>query len=472
MFNPDRDQDTICSPITASGTSGVALIRISGSKSKEIIKTLCDFLPENLESHRVYYGFLKSPKKSNNIDEVMVTYFESNRSFTFEDTIEISCHGSPLIIKKIMAEIISLEARTSDKGEFTYRAFMNGRIDLAQAESVLSLIESQSEAEAQLSLSQLEGSLSKGLNTIESDLTSVLANIEANIDYAAEDIVIKKNEILLSSLEKINSKLKELTLTYNHGSLIKDGFKVAIVGKPNMGKSTLMNHILDKDKSIVTPIEGTTRDVVDETLLINNVKFHFHDTAGIRNTEDTIELVGVKKSLEVAEKSNLIILVTDTHFDLDYFDSNKLKPLKGCEVCVLVNKTDLCDDLSKLKSDFKDKFQNKLIELGFGKNNINQLWVSFKTQDNTESIVNYFKSISELNFSQNTPTLIHLRHFEELTKSQTIITQSIDLLKNDESPELVAFELQAALVHVMSVLGKEYSDEVMDQVFKEFCLGK
>jgi tRNA modification GTPase len=472
MFNPDRDFDTICSPITAPGLAGISVIRISGEQSLDITQRLCAFLPKKIESHRVYYGFLKSSQEKIKIDEVMVTYFEAKRSFTFEPSVEISCHGSQYIVKKILSEIVDLGARTSDRGEFTYRAFSNGRIDLPQAESVLSLIESETSNQNQLSLRQLEGSLSKQLIILEDELTFILAQLEANIDYAAEDIIIMEPDLMQERLLKVGYQLNSLLETYDSGSLIKDGYQVTIIGEPNMGKSSFMNFLLNKEKSIVTEVAGTTRDVVDDEVIFNNIKFHFFDTAGIRNTTDLVEKIGVQRAIETLEKANIVVLITDSELNLDYLEELKGYFNKKTKVFLVVNKIDLLEDLEQKREQGQIKINSIFNKLDVHNSNLHISWVSIKEGLNTENIHEYFKEQSHINFTENAATLIHLRHYELLNDTKRFVGSSLDLLGKTESPELIAFELQSSLVKIKEVLGKEFNDEVMDRVFKEFCLGK
>ena len=471
MFNLDRDQDTICSVATASGLGGISVIRISGNQSVGLIKKLCKFLPSKMESHQVYYGFLHD-ENHNKVDEVLVTFFEHGRSFTFEDTVEVSYHGSPIISSQILKLLTFFGARMSQRGEFTYRAFINGRIDLSQAESVLSLIESQSQNASRLSLRQLEGNLSKVYLNLEDKLTDVLANLEANIDYAAEDIIIMSGSKLISQLQDIISRVKILLDTYKTGSIISDGFQVALVGQPNVGKSSLMNCFVSKDKSIVTPISGTTRDIVDESIMLNGFKFHFVDTAGICSTDNVVEQIGVNRALDKAKTVNIVTFILDHNFDFSIFDHFNFSDFKSTDFLVLFNKVDLCllNDSGKLE------MENKVKEIfslnNISSNSLSYYWISALEEKNLQNIFAYFESKSHINFTENSATLMQLRHFELLSATNIYLEKGLSLIKSDSSPEFIALELQTALVQIKEILGKEFNDDVMDRVFSNFCLGK
>ncbi len=303
MYRGDRDQDTICAVSTPHGVGGISVIRVSGLDTLSIVAKICPFLPEHPESHRVYFGVLRNSQNAagsasaDEIDEVLVTYFKKGKSFTGEEVIEISCHGSPVICQSILHELVLLGARPADRGEFTFRAFMNGKLDLVQAESVLSLIESQSQQAARLALRQLKGSVSKKLEDIENDMTWVLALAEAGIDFSTEGIQLVENSVVLERLDKIEKSLEELVGTFKVGRVLKDGFRIVLTGLPNVGKSSLLNLFLEDERAIVTDIPGTTRDVIHGDTSFKGVKFTFLDTAGLRESvSDLVEKIGIQKA--------------------------------------------------------------------------------------------------------------------------------------------------------------------------------
>ncbi|MEZ4870987.1 MAG: tRNA uridine-5-carboxymethylaminomethyl(34) synthesis GTPase MnmE [Bdellovibrionales bacterium] len=340
MFSLERDHDTICAVATAPGVGGIAVIRLSGSIADQVIRKSCPFIPNPTESHRVYYGFLIDPISSEEVDEVLVTYFQKGKSFTNEETYEISCHGGQVVSQNILDILIQSGARLAEPGEFTYRAFMSGRIDLVQAESVLQLIDSQSKKSARLSLRQLKGQLSNQLRVIETEMTEILAHLEANIDFAAEDIEIKSNLYLSEKASAIETQLAELLKTYQQGRIINSGLKVALIGLPNVGKSSLMNTLVGEERAIVTDVPGTTRDIVESRTLINGVVVEFVDTAGLRSTEDKVEKLGIQRTQVALREADLVFVVVDLACpalpELQYFDG-----LDDQQFILVGNKLDL-----------------------------------------------------------------------------------------------------------------------------------
>ena len=296
--------------LNREGYGGVSVIRVSGSQSQNIVAKLCPFLPSSCESHKIYYGFIKRLDQTD-IDEVLVSYFAQGRSFTGEQTLEISSHGGNFISQNILLELQKVGARVAERGEFTYRSFMNGRIDLTQAEGVLAVIESESYASSQLALKQLKGQLSQTFENIEKRLTYILAHLEADIDFASEDIEYSSGKELLSDALEVQSEINQMLSTYSKGRQIKEGVEIAIIGEPNVGKSSLFNAILGEERAIVSTQAGTTRDCIEERFLIEGVSYYLRDTAGLRESANEIEKMGMSKSLNFAKESDLIFLTLD-----------------------------------------------------------------------------------------------------------------------------------------------------------------
>ncbi len=453
------DSDTICALATPQGRGGISVVRISGPHSIEIVRKIARFLPNDLESHKAYFGALKVKSKKHVdklIDEVLVTVFLNDRSYTGETLIEVSCHGSPLIVKEIIDALLEVGARLAKPGEFTYRAFINGKIDLVQAESVLSLIESQSVKSRQQSLQQLRGKLSKDLKKIADDLTLVLSLIEANIDFTTEDIKPLNVKEVLCTLKGILEVIDSLVCSYKAGRILKEGYQIAIIGRPNVGKSSLLNCLTEKDKSIVSYISGTTRDLIEEQIIINGCFVRLIDTAGLRETKGIVEKIGVQKAEKAILDADLLIFVTDINENSSkkFFmeDQRILKGLPSVSVIKVRSKKDLITNNASL---FKE-----------------DIAISNKTGEGIEDIKRSIGQILEDTFEDRSVVIMQARQIECLKVLQENLKKSIFLLEKDESLELIALELQIGLKSLFTLLGKEFNDEVMDRVFAEFCIGK
>lgn len=476
MFGGDRDKDTICAISTPHGVGGISVIRVSGPLTFSIAKKICTFLPEHPESHKVYFGSLKSLKTADEIDEVLVTYFKTGRSFTGEEVVEISCHGSPLICQSILNELIALGARAADRGEFTYRAFMNGKLDLIQAESVLSLIESQSQQAAKLALRQLKGSVSASLEKIEDDMTWILAHAEASIDFSTEGITVVENDVVQSRLKKIESSLHELVGTFKVGRLLKDGFRVVLTGLPNVGKSSLLNLFLEDERAIVTDIPGTTRDVIHGDTSFQGMKFTFVDTAGLRDqVTDLVERIGIQKSYEAQNESDMVFFVFDIENGLSAEEVQILDSLDPEKTLILANKTDKIRGQKPLETFEKalknSKFFQKIPDLtAFLRRRV--FFVSaLDKKVRSEVLGELVKELADLQL-ENTVLISNARHFENLSKALDNTQRSQALVDQGLGSEFLAFELKDALIAIHETLGKRFDDQIMDRVFKEFCIGK
>lgn len=463
-FLRDKDKDVIAALATPQGRGGIAVIRISGAGSLEIARGLCGFLPSTPESHKVYYGLLKDALGVA-VDEVLVTYFQSRRSFTGEETVEISCHGNPVIAKNILEQLSALGARPADRGEFTYRAFMNGRIDLVQAESVLTLIESETQKGAQQALVQLQGGLSDRMQEIEGHITWCVAHLEAGIDFSTEGLELAELSKVQERLEFVQKTMGQYLLSFQGGRLLKDGYKVALVGRPNVGKSSLLNALLEEDRAIVSELAGTTRDVVEGELVLEGIKIKLQDTAGIRNTEDHVESIGIERAKKTLSKADAVVLILDGSAGVTAED---LDLIRSCETLaatkiVAVNKRDLINDegWSKLKL--------KIQELGIpfcvisGSCLDNSLASSLKTEVS--------KEIKKTELSGGA-VLSQARHFDLLKRAHAHVSSALNIHKDESAPELAAFELKEAVLLIFEIQGKVFDDQIMDRVFKEFCIGK
>lgn len=459
----EQDGDTICAMSTAPGVGGIAVIRVSGNEALKVVRSLASFLPAKPESHRLYFGNFKD-SAGESLDEVLVSYFAQGKSFTGEETLEVSCHGSQFITSQILQDLQSMGARMAKPGEFTYRAFMNGRLDLTQAEAVLDLIESQSKKSARLALRQLQGEFAKVLASIEHELTGVLAHLEANIDFAAEDIEIASSKQLYQRVQKIFEDVDKLLATYKQGRLLKEGMQIALVGQPNVGKSSLLNALVNEERAIVTEVPGTTRDFVEGQIVIEGVPVTFVDTAGIRTTSDIVEEIGIRRTYEKIESVDFVFLLCDPRQPLTHLEQDLLSAgLKKQNMKLIFPKKDLW---------------NEEVAFGFLKQ-IENFWpvasawsVSATTGEGLDKLFLFLSEQVSGQSLDSSAVLANSRHYEGLKKLKEHLAMGLKLMLEESSPEFIAFELQEGLLSLHEILGKSYDDEVMDRVFKEFCLGK
>lgn len=459
LFSLERDNDTICAVATAQGVGGIAVLRVSGNQAYELSQKIAQFLPENPESHRAYFGVLHewlNPQEG--IDEVLITYFKKGSSFTGEETCEISCHGSPILTKRIISELHKAGCRLAEKGEFTYRAFMNGKIDLVQAESVLTLIESESEKASKLAFRQLRGSLSTTLQDIKEKLTIVLAHLEANIDYAHEDIEVESTDKLVEQAKTIQMDIQRLLATYKDGLILKNGLEFSLIGKPNVGKSSFLNKLLGEEKAIVTHIPGTTRDIVEGTISISGLPIKFIDTAGIRETDDVVEKIGIQRSRESIQSSDYSFCLVDLSEDQDLTILNEIEHLDSQRVIIVGTKL---DSHKWRLSDYPTHYSKfKCFE------------VSSVEGTNVCQINDFIEECVNKTSNEFSAVISQTRHFELLKKAYVSIQKSIQLMSDYESPEFIISELQESLLSVYEILGERFDDQVIDKVFSQFCLGK
>jgi tRNA modification GTPase len=449
MRTSATDRETICALATAHGIGAISVIRVSGARAVEITQKLAAFLPEKLESHKIYYGFLKGAQ-GQPLDEVLCAYFAEGRSFTGEATFEISCHGSETVVDEILRELVLAGARPAGRGEFTYRAFMNGRVDLVQAESVLELVESRSNRATQMALRQLRGEFSTRLKATLEKLTWILAHLEADIDFAAEDIVVAPYSVLAGRTEELLRSVREVLAGYRQGRIIRNGYHVALVGRPNAGKSSLLNALVGEERAIVTPIAGTTRDFVEAEFNEEGLRLTLIDTAGLRISDDPVEKIGVARTLEKIKDVDLVLNVLDAREAMPTDEFH----LPWDKTAVVVNKIDLQPDTA-LKPAGLATFHVSATE-GQGLKELRR-WLRARLQ-------------SEV--GEDSTLISNARHYEGLETLRTSLETGLKLMLAGESPDLIALELQSGMRALHEVLGIVFDDQVMDRVFNEFCLGK
>ncbi|MBX3040315.1 MAG: tRNA uridine-5-carboxymethylaminomethyl(34) synthesis GTPase MnmE [Bdellovibrionaceae bacterium] len=473
MITP-RDRDTICAVSTPPGVGGISVLRLSGEKALEILRSIAPFVPENPESHRAYFGTLIDPSQREAVDEVLVTWFDHGKSFTGEKTAEISCHGNPLICGEILRHLVASGARPADRGEFTYRSFMNGKMDLVQAESVLSLIESRSASARRLALRQLKGDLSQKIEAIEDDMIWCLAHIEAGIDFATEGLKTVESDVLLSRLGTIEKSLDQLVRSFSAGRILKDGVRVVFAGRPNVGKSSLLNNFLEEDRAIVTDIPGTTRDVVEGETQHEGIRISFVDTAGLREADDQIERLGIARSRKAQDDADLIFFVFDASRGLEADDLEILRSLDRERTLVLGNKVDSAPKEALDRS--KDALQAETFfteKDSSGTSSAQKVFfVSALDKVTRASVLDVLTQRLRSELNESASVLAGVRHFERLSAALEAVQRGTGILRTEAGAEFAAVDLKEALLAVQETIGKRFDDQIMDRVFKEFCIGK
>ena len=448
--------DTICAISTALGVGAISIIRVSGDEAIDIVNKIFDKDLTKKESHTINYGHIVY--KGEIIDEVMVSIMKSPKTFTKEDTIEINSHGGVAVTNKVL-EILLLEgARLAEPGEFTKRAFLNGRIDLVEAESIMDLIESKTETSRKLAISGMEGKVSKLVKNIIDNLVKVNANIEVNIDYPEyEDIEIVTKEKIEEMSKYINKELTKLLNESENGKLIKDGINTLILGRPNVGKSSILNKLIEEDKAIVTSVAGTTRDIVEGQIRVNGILLNIIDTAGVRETEDIVEKIGVEKSLSLVNDADLIILVFNNNEKLTDEDKKLLEYTKEKKRIIVINKIDLENnlDISNLKNERIVKV-SALKDSGI---------------ENLKNEINDMFNLEEINLGDFT-YLSNSRQISLVKKAVEISKNLEDALYNDVPIDLLEIDIKEICEILGEIIGESYDDKLIDTLFSNFCLGK
>lgn len=456
---------TIVAISTAPGMGGIGIIRLSGENCFEIINKI--FIAKNpqkideIEGYRMKYGKIINPESKKIIDEVLVSYFKAPKSYTAENMCEINSHGGMIVLKKILEVCLSNGAVLAEPGEFSKRAFLNGRIDLTQAEAIIDLINAKSSKEAQESANQLEGYLSKKINKSRDELLDLMVNIEANIDYPEYDVEEVSYKNAEEILEKVKTELEELSKSFENGKIIKDGIKLSIIGSPNAGKSSLLNRILKEERAIVTDIEGTTRDLIEEQVLIEGIPFKIIDTAGIRKTDNMIEQIGIEKSKKSANESDVVIAVFDNSKKLEEQDKEILNIIKDKKAIVVLNKI----DLKEQKQDVLTEEQvtgKKIIKIS-AKNDIG-------IEKIYKELVNMF-NLSEIE-SDNNILITNVRHQDLISKAIVAINESIEEIKRMEPIDIISIKIKEILENLGEITGNNVSEDLIKSIFSKFCLGK
>ena len=452
-MNLTNNNDTICALATGGGMSAIALIRLSGIDSIKIANKIFSKELQNKKSHTVHFGTILEGTKI--IDEVVLTIFYKDHSFTGEETVEISCHGSTYIQNKILELLIIKGVRVAIPGEFTMRAFKNGKLDLSQAESVADLIESESAAAHETAIKHLRGGFSKKLKILRTKLIDFASLIELELDFSEEDVEFANRNQLKDLVSEMHKEVSSLIESFKLGNVIKNGIPVAILGAPNVGKSTLLNSLLNEDKAIVSNIAGTTRDSIEDELIIKGYNFRFIDTAGIRKTEDIIETLGIEKTLLQANKSTIIIYLIDATLDINQqlIDIKKLEKEDQRKVIKVINKIDLNKNI-----------KNQLDDI---------VYISAKEKKGLEKLKDEILDFTNLNSLSNNNTIItNQRHFDQLNKTINELNMIIDGLSNGLSSELLSINIKQSLFHLGLITGEVSTDDLLANIFGKFCIGK
>ena len=448
--------DTICAISTALGVGAISIIRVSGDEAIDIVNKIFDKDLTKKESHTINYGHIVYNGEI--IDEVMVSIMKSPKTFTKEDIVEINSHGGVAVTNKVL-EILLLEgARLAEPGEFTKRAFLNGRIDLVEAESIMDLIESKTETSRKLAISGMEGKVSKLVKNIIDNLVKVNANIEVNIDYPEyEDIEIVTKEKIEEMSKYINKELTKLLNESENGKLIKDGINTLILGRPNVGKSSILNKLIEEDKAIVTSVAGTTRDIVEGQIRVNGILLNIIDTAGVRETEDIVEKIGVEKSLSLVNDADLIILVFNNNEKFTDEDKKLLEYTKEKKRIIVINKIDLENnlDISNLKNERIVKV-SALKDSGI---------------ENLKNEINDMFNLEEINLGDFT-YLSNSRQISLVKKAVEISKNLEEALNNDVPIDLLEIDIKEICEILGEIIGESYDDKLIDTLFSNFCLGK
>ncbi len=446
--------DTIAAISTAIGQGAISIVRLSGDEAINIVSKI--FQGPNLhkaKSHTIKYGYIVDQDRV--IDEVLISIFKSPKSFTTEDVVEIHCHGGAYVASRVLELVLSNGARAANPGEFAQRAFLHGRIDLTQAEAIMDVIQSSSELSLTLANKGLSGGIKKLIETLQNELLSIIAQIEVNIDYPEyEDVVKLTNDLLKPKTYILVDKIKHIIKQSYYGQIIRDGVKTAIIGKPNVGKSSILNALLKEEKAIVTEIQGTTRDIVEGRINLGGFVLNLIDTAGIRKSTDKVEQLGIEKAKKVIQEAELILFVLDNNQPLNEVDKELLEMTKEKNRIIVINKVDLS---KKLNHSFKDVVEVSALH----KSGINELENRIKLMFLQENVN-----------TENQTYLSNARHIAKIKEAKNALQDAIDGMNNHLPIDMVEIDLKQAWTHLGEITGTNTTDNLLDELFSKFCLGK
>lgn len=448
--------DTICAIATSVGTSAINIIKISGKESISIVNKLFTKDLLKAKTHTITFGYIKD--KEEKVDEVLVSVFLEPNTYTGENIVEINTHGGLAVTNKILEMLLEQGCRLAEPGEFLKRAFLNGKRDLLEAESISDLINAKTEASRKMSMNGVTGELSRIIKNLRNKLLTIIANIEVNIDYPEyEDAIVYTNELLKTNIIEIKNELKKIVDESEKGSIIKNGINVGIVGKPNVGKSSLLNRLINEDKAIVTDVEGTTRDIVEGKIVINGIEINLIDTAGIRQTSNVVEKIGVEKSKSILETSDLLLAIFDGSKPLTKDDLDILKEIENKKSIIIINKEDLPMKIEK------EKFSR-----------YKTLQISIKDNKGINDIIEEIKSLFNLN-ELETQDFTYLSNARQINLIKNCLSLSEEINKQNEKNtpvDLIQIDIQRLWEKLGELTGESYKDELLDEIFSKFCLGK
>ena len=453
-----ENQDTICALATPSGIGAIGMIRLSGNKSFEITSKVFSKNLSKPISHTAHFGTIKD-KSGDLIDEVLITVFENGKSFTGEESVEISCHGSSFIIQKIMAILLENGCRIANPGEFTQRAFLNGKMDLSQAEAVADLIASQSKSAHSIAMNQMRGGFSSELKDLRDQLIHFASLVELELDFAEEDVEFADRKELNELVTNVLAYIKKLAASFELGNAIKNGVPIAIVGRPNAGKSTLLNALVNEERAIVSSIAGTTRDTIEERIVIEGVDFRFVDTAGLRETEDEIEKIGVERALKQIEISSVYIYLFDaTLLTLEEVKEDLTQFPEEIHQIIVANKTDLLSEEQNV---------------ALNNSNIDLVCISAKQNQSIDALKDsLLKVINHHSLSDGDTIVSNARHYDALIKTVESLDKTKEGLDTGVTGDFIAMDIRQAMFHLGTITGDISTDDLLGNIFSKFCIGK
>lgn len=455
-------EDTIAAVATPVGEGGVGIVRVSGPDAERIAKEI--FARSGggngkLRSHTLHYGSIREPRSGELIDEVLLVVMRKPRSYTGEDVVEVHCHGGPFVVRRVLQVVLSCGARHAEPGEFTKRAFLNGRLDLAQAEAVLDLIRARTDHGMRLALDQVRGGLSKWVGELREELLDILVQVEAAIDFPEEEIELLQRDDLAVKMEALREKISGLIASYEWGRMFREGARICIVGRPNVGKSSLLNALLGEERVIVTPVPGTTRDVIEESVNLGGLPVVLWDTAGIRESFDDVEKIGVSFALKRLEEAEAVLVVVDGSSPLTPEDRFILGVVRKKKGLIVINKADLPAELDPEET--ATLLDGKAV-----------LWVSAKLGTGLEELKHSLRNLL-LGAQVEPPILVtNLRHKAALERAESAFSRAVGALSERLPIEMVAVDLQEAREGLEDIIGVVTSENILERIFSQFCIGK